>query len=153
VTDLPPSLTFGDAIIAFPTWGTLITWSDGTFVSGAPENTDAYRKTAFDHGYGDDTLALCREHELLHLALCHWLGIPSPVMEAMRNAPAEMPGAEIRALEETAVLAVQRFARAMAVDLMDQMAKGQPIPSGVRRSSHDYWLRINRIKNSSGRTS
>ena len=121
-TTLRPPLMFGDALVAFPSWGTLITWSDGTFVSGAPEDTDTYRKTALDYGYDADTLALCRDHELLHVALCHWLGVPSPVMDALRLR-ADMVGVEIRILEEAAVLAVQRFARAMGAEIIDAMAK------------------------------
>ena len=117
-----PPLMFGDALVAFPSWGTLITWPDGTFVSGAPEDTDAYRKTALDYGYDTDTLALCRDHELLHVALCYWLGVPSPVMDALRLR-ADMVGVEIRILEEAAVLAVQRFARAMGAEIIDAMAK------------------------------
>lgn len=118
-----PWLRFGDAVVAIHDWGTIIAWSDGTSVHGAPEDTAEYRRTALEHGYGDDTLALCREHELLHVALCHWLGVPSPVMDALRKGPDVMAGAEIRLLEESAVLAVQKFARAMGVDLIDAMKK------------------------------
>ena len=121
-TTLQPPLMFGDALVAFPSWGTLITWSDGTFVSGAPEDTDTYRKTALDYGYGTDTLALCRDHELLHVALCHWLGVSSPVLNALRLR-VDMVGVEIRILEEAAVLAVQRFAKAMGVDLRAELAR------------------------------
>lgn len=115
-------LQFGDAVVAVHDWGTIIAWPDGTSVPGAPEDTDDYRKTAREHGYGDDTLSLCREHELMHVALCDWLGMSSPVMENLRRGGG-MAGAEIRQMEEAAVLAVQRFARAMDVDLVEAMMK------------------------------
>ena len=117
-------LCFGDAVVSIHGRGTVIAWPDGTFVPGEPEDTDEYRNTAFEHGYGSDTLALCQEHELLHVALCHWLGISSPVMEALRlSKSGEMAGAEIRTLEEAAVLAVQKFAKAMDIDLVEQMSQ------------------------------
>jgi hypothetical protein len=116
------TLCFGDAVVSVYDRGTVITWSDGTFVAGEPEDTDEYRSTAREHGYGEDTLALCREHELLHVALCYWMGVASPVMEFLRRKPEEMAGAEIRELEEAAVLAVQKFARAMNIDIVEELA-------------------------------
>jgi hypothetical protein len=116
-------LCFGDVVVLVDDRGTLITWSDGTSVPGEPEDTDSYRKTAIELGYGDDTLAMCQEHELLHVALCYWLGVPSPVMEALRRRPAEMAGAETRELEEAAILAVQKFAKATGVDIVYQMSR------------------------------
>jgi hypothetical protein len=117
-------LSFGNVLVAIHKWGTVIAWPDGTHVIGMPEDNDVYRKTAHEHGYGDDTLSLCREHELLHVALCHWLGTPSPVMEACRLG-GDMPGADIRRLEEAAVLAIQRFAKAMDVDLIHALTAWQ----------------------------
>jgi hypothetical protein len=115
------TLFFGDAVVTLHEHGAIITWPDGTYVHGEPEDTDEYRSTAFEHGYGEDTLALCQEHELLHVALCYWMGVASPVMEHLRHLPQEMAGAEIRQLEEAAVLAVQKFARAMNIDMVEEL--------------------------------
>src|SRR4051812_35498735 len=106
-------LCIGDAVVSIHGRGTCISWPDGTLVPGEPEDTDSYRNTALELGYGDDTVALCQDHELLHVALCHWLGFDSPLMEALRRAPEELAGHDIRMLEEAAVLAVQKFANAM----------------------------------------
>lgn len=116
------TLIFGDVVVTLHDQGAVIAWPDGTSVSGAPEDTDDYRRTAEECGYGSDTLSLCREHELLHVALGHWLGVASPVMEALRRQPEATAGAEIRRLEEAAVLSIQRFIRAMDLDLVEALS-------------------------------
>ena len=91
--------------------GSRITLPSGEVVLGTPHDTDAYRATARQLGYGDDTLAMCRDHDPLHALLAQWLGLEASY--ALRQAagllhPAD---AEKAAAEETAVLAVQRFMR------------------------------------------
>lgn len=127
------TLTFGDTVVSIEPWGSVITWPDGSSVIGMPEDTDEYRATAINHGYDDDTLALCQEHELMHVALCHWLGTVSPVMEEMRTPG--MAGSEIRRYEEAAVLAIQSFARAMDVDLIAAMRRHAS--SQTSKKDHD----------------
>lgn len=96
---------------------TRITMVGGGTVTAAPEDTPDYRDTAERHGYGDDTLALCKDHELMHLALADWLGTVSPTMEFLTNGThADM---YIRGLEEDAILGCQRYARAIGVDLVE----------------------------------
>jgi hypothetical protein len=114
-------ISFGPITVEVRADGTLIAFPDGSSVPGAPHDTKAYRATAEAHGYGADTLRLCQEHELLHIALCHWLGIDSPTMALLRGAD----GAglqDLNPIEEAAVLAVQRLARAAGVDLVERMA-------------------------------
>lgn len=85
---------------------------DGTKVPAAPQDTDDYRATAFRLGYGTDTWAMCREHELAHTELAELLGLPySPTLWAVAHgekraiigAPGEMQA------EEDLVLAYQRW--------------------------------------------
>jgi len=102
---------------------TLITLADGTTVPGAPEDTDDYRATAARLGYGDDTLKLCQEHEVTHIALCDWLGIDSPTMILLHAPEPDDRLRRLNQLEEAAVLAIQHFARAAGIDLVNQMAK------------------------------
>lgn len=114
------SLPFGDTIVHVYPNSTCIIFSDGSTVPGAPEDTDAYRATALKHGYGDDTLRLCQEHEVMHIALCHWLGIDSPTMTLLRNGDDENLH-QLNGLEEAAVLAIQHFARVAGVDIVARM--------------------------------
>lgn len=109
-----------DAVVEVYTDSTCITFGDGGVVYGAPEDTDDYRATAQRYGYGDDTLRLCKEHEVTHIALCHWLGVPSPTMELVRHGTGKV---HLNHLEEAAVLAVQHFARAAGIDLVARMAE------------------------------
>src|SRR4051812_10145900 len=91
--------------------GTKIVLPTGQVVHGVPQDTDDYRATAERLGYGDDLLAMCRDHDVLHCRLCAWLKIPTSY--CMRDAAGILPEAE-RALadaEEEAVMAVQRFMR------------------------------------------
>ena len=81
--------------------------SCGTVVEGVPHDTDEYRATARELGYGDDTEAMCRDHDPLHQALCRWLGFTDSF--ALRCAASLRDEDEISAAEEAAVMAVQRF--------------------------------------------
>lgn len=70
------------------------------------------RETAALLGYGDDVDAMNADHDPLHRALCRWLGVTS---HAMRDAAGEQMTPEehtLAALEEDAVLKVQKFMRA-----------------------------------------
>lgn len=110
------AITFDTARVRiFPT-STVIEYPDGTSVYGEPENTERYRQTAHDHGYGD-TLHYCIDHEIMHVALENLLGYSSPTMQAVRlgDLDQQLP---LRELEEAAVLAIQRYTRAAGIDLV-----------------------------------
>jgi hypothetical protein len=94
--------------------GTRITLPGGEVVYGAPIDSNKYRATARDLGYGDDTLAMCRDHDPTHAALCEWLDVPS---HALREAAGLPRDAKLALLEEAAVLAVQKFMRAAGASL------------------------------------
>jgi len=115
------AVAIGDAVARLTGHGVEIAWPDGTKVTGIPHDTDDYRLTARQHGYGADTHALCVEHELLHVALGLWLGVPSPVMMALRGI--EPVSDEIAGYEEDAVLALQAYLRAVGVDLVERLSK------------------------------
>jgi hypothetical protein len=107
-------LTFAHTTIYRLNTGALTILPSGVEIPATPHDTDAYRTTARDHGYGADTLALCQEHELMHVALAAWLGLPvSPTLQAVASGDVT-PVADA---EEAAVMAVQRYARAVGVDL------------------------------------
>lgn len=90
---------------------------DGTEVPAAPQDDDSYRERAAVLGYGADTASMSREHELAHVLLSYILGLPeSPALRAAANdaGPSDLTG-----MEEDAVMAIQRFARAAGVDLVE----------------------------------
>lgn len=76
---------------------------------------DGQAETAARCGY-ESAEALNREHDLTHSLLAHWLGLPwSPTLH---DVAIGVRVNELHFVEEDAVLAVQRFARAMGVDLV-----------------------------------
>lgn len=52
----------------------------------------------------------------MHLAMAQWLGIESPTMAMLRGTLDEPL---LNGLEEDAILAIQRFAQAAGIDLLD----------------------------------
>jgi hypothetical protein len=120
MTDPVSTLNFWDTMIDIYPDSTLITFVDGSTVPGAPQDTDSYRDTAERYGYEADTLRLCQEHEVTHIALCHWLGIDSPTMTLLREGDDDRLHYFNR-LEECAVLSIQHLARAAGVDLLARM--------------------------------
>lgn len=102
--------TFGDG------WAKT-TFPDGSSVPAFPEPTASYVATAERLGYGTDIARMCVEHELVHNWLCHVLGLPhSPALFGVAHGG----DADWRhALEEDAVMAVQRFAMAHGVRLTE----------------------------------
>lgn len=69
-------------------------------------------RMARELGYGDDVAALSRSHDWLHSLLCDALGLPYSY-SLMLAAGCEVDK-RLADLEEAAVLATQRFARAAA---------------------------------------
>lgn len=114
------TLRFGETVVDVYPDRTLITFSDGSTVPGAPEDTDSYRETARRYGYEQDTLKLCQEHEVMHIALCHWLGVKSPTMILLTEGDDDRLH-YLNRLEECAVLSIQHLARAAGVDLVARM--------------------------------
>lgn len=109
-------IRFGATV--FENWSasTRIILADGKSVPAIPHDTASYRQNAIQHGYGEDTLLFCKEHELTHVALSHWLGMESPAVRAV--AEQSKVWDPRYAEEEAAVLAIQRFARGYGIDLL-----------------------------------
>lgn len=85
------------------------TISGSIVILGEPHDTDEYRITARELGYNENTLAMCQDHDSLHVALCKWLGLGTSF--SMLAAVGKLPDDQkhLAAIEEAAVLAVQRF--------------------------------------------
>lgn len=90
--------------------GARTTFADGASVEGHHHPDDPhYRVISHRCGYGDDTLAYAREHELLHSLgqeLLH--GRPSPVLWELAHGREPGPSAD----EEIFTQALQRWLRA-----------------------------------------
>jgi hypothetical protein len=96
--------------------GTRALYPDGALVEACAQDNDVYRATARAHGYGADTALMSREHELGHHLIAALLGLPhSPTMWAVAHGTDDPTGP----LEEAAVMAVQRLARAVGASLVD----------------------------------
>jgi hypothetical protein len=54
---------------------TRITLPSGETALGEAQHTESQRRTARQLGYGDDVLAMVRQHDPLHALLADWLGI------------------------------------------------------------------------------
>jgi hypothetical protein len=91
-------------------------YPDGAWVQAYPKPDEVYLATARAQGYGDNPMLMCREHELGHHLIAALLGLPhSPTMWAVAHGTEDPTGP----LEEAAVMAVQRFARAVGASLVD----------------------------------
>ena len=86
-------------------------FADGTKVGSTP-NRDAHSlRTAQRLGYGDDTWAMSRDHEIAHTWLAHLDGLPwSPTMWRLAHPyDPDLPDDDDVAEEETRVLEFQRL--------------------------------------------
>lgn len=93
-----------------PTW-VVTTLPDGSEVHAHPQDSMGQRQTAKALGYGLDLAAMTRDHDTLHAAIAAWVGLPESA--ALRQAAGGSPDPELAAMEEDAVLAVQRYCRAV----------------------------------------
>lgn len=66
-------------------------------------------------GYGTDVAALTRDHDLLHSLVADWLGQPHSYALALAAGLDACP--QLAALEEDAVLALQRYIAALPAPL------------------------------------
>lgn len=95
-------------------------------IDAAPQDTDEYRARAVSLGYGDDTAAMSKDHEAGHHLLAGLLGLPcSPTMRGIAlHAAGIGPRWPRWREEEAAVLALQAYARACGVSLLERLMKG-----------------------------
>lgn len=91
--------------------GTTVVLACGLVVEGRPQPDAAYAKTAQELGYGDDILAMCQDHDALHVAMCQWLNVESFALFRATGQPITAREAELADAEEAAVLAIQKFKR------------------------------------------
>lgn len=68
------------ATVEVHAWGVKTIFPDGTEVVAAPQDNDEYRARAIELGYGNDALAMCVDHEVLH----------SVAAELLHRSPSEV---------------------------------------------------------------
>jgi hypothetical protein len=81
-------------------------FADGAICEAEPQDTDAYRFTAEQLGYGSDTWRMCYEHELAHTLLAIADGLP--YSQVLWDVAHGQEGLQSHVGEESAVLTLQR---------------------------------------------
>lgn len=111
------SIRLGSSVLELHDSGLTVTrLAGGAEIPAWPQDDAAYRARALELGYGDETGLMSREHEVAHTLLAHLLGLPeSPTLRGVADG-SFWP--HWRA-EEAAVLALQAYARAAGVSLVD----------------------------------
>lgn len=107
------------ASIRWTDFGAESEFEDGAVNGAWPHDAPHYHAIAHRLGYEGDTLRYCREHELAHHLVAEHFGSHSPVLWTLAHG--EEPPAMIAAAEEALVMALQRYARANEVPLIDRV--------------------------------
>jgi hypothetical protein len=95
----------------------------GAEVVAAPQDNDSYRATAQRLGYGPDTFRMMRDHEILHTAIAHLLGLPeSPTLRGVAEGKGSTP---LTDLEEDVVCSLAKLASMVGIDLMVALSRFQ----------------------------
>ena len=95
---------------------TITRFADGKEVHALHAEQPGQAETAKGLGY-PDAEAMNTEHDLAHSLLCYWLGLPeSPTL---RDVAEGKTASDLHYLEEEAVMAIQRFANAVGVSLVE----------------------------------
>ena len=83
------------------------TFPDGSELIACPEDNDAYRKTAKDLGYGEDTWSMCKSHEILHTSIA--VGEGKKYSRGLWRAAQGIDADNIDREEEAKVLKIQKL--------------------------------------------
>ena len=82
------------------------TFPDGVTLIAAPEDNDAYRKTAEELGY-EDTWMMCKSHEILHTSIA--VGEGHPYSRGLWRAAKGIEADALDRIEERRVLNIQKL--------------------------------------------
>lgn len=99
--------------------GCLSTFNDGSSYCAHPHDLPHYHAIAHRLGYEGDILRFAREHEVAHHLVAEVFGQPSHVLWPLANG--HEPDAFAAAAEEALAMALQRYARANEVPLIDRI--------------------------------
>jgi hypothetical protein len=109
------ALQLGAVAVEIHDGWTVTRFSDGQEVHALHREQPGQADLAARLGYGT-AAAMNREHDLAHSILAHALGLPHS--HTLHDVAHGRPASDLHAIEEEAVLALQRFARAAGVDLV-----------------------------------
>ena len=105
-------ITLGSVVVHVEGSRTLTDFGDGHYCIGAHAEQDGQAETAASVGMSVEEMNRC--HDLTHSLLAHWLGLRhSPTLYGVATGHIY----QHHQIEETAVLAVQRWANVAGVDL------------------------------------
>ena len=114
------TLRLASAVIELHPDGLTVTRYREGHVDARPHDTEEYRARARSLGYGSDTLAMSRDHEVMHHWLAASLGLPhSPTLYGVARGDT-WPHWRV---EEAAILGVQRYAMQAGVGIVDLASK------------------------------
>jgi hypothetical protein len=103
---------FGGTGVAVCDGYTRVVFPDGSEVTGRHDYQYGQEETAADIGFGD-VEEMNRSHDLLHVALCHAIGLPvSPTLNAVSKKEVYRSWER----EEATVLSLQAFIKAAGLD-------------------------------------
>jgi hypothetical protein len=105
------------ASLEYTSTGAVTRFADGSSYGALPHDEPHYHAVAHRLGYCGDIMLYCREHELAHHLIAEEFGSHSPVIWALAHG--EVPPRMIAAAEEALVMALQRYARANEVPLIE----------------------------------
>lgn len=114
------------------------------FVATGNPDDPASVTLAHDLGYGGDTWAMSRDHELIHSWLAVWRGLPfSPTLWAVSRGDKHLAADLIREWEEGDVLALQKYLKLGVCDPdLDRIAPARR-RERLRRDTAEFleWFR------------
>jgi hypothetical protein len=117
------TIRIGSTVIEMHDSGLTVTKVSTGDVPAFPPDDEYQLRNAQELGYGNDRFLASRDHELAHSLLAHWLGLPESPTLAGVAAGNHWP---YWWREEAAVLALQGFARAAGVSLIEIAQKQNP---------------------------
>jgi hypothetical protein len=97
--------------------GAVTRFPDGSSYGALPHDEPHYHAVAHRLGYAGDILLYAQEHELAHHLIAAEFNSHSPVIWALAHG--EKPPRMIAAAEEALVMALQRYARANELPLIE----------------------------------
>ena len=107
------------ATLEWTSEGAVSRFPDGTSWGAFPHDEPHYHAVAHRLGYGADTLAYCREHELAHHLVSEAFSRPSVVVYSLAHGLEPPP--LLTAGEEALAMTLQRYARCNEVPMIENV--------------------------------
>lgn len=109
-------LRFGDVHVRLYKGATVTIFPDGKVLMGFHREGLGQAETAQRLGYGSDVEGMNRDHDIAHCIFAYQMGLP--YSGSLYSAARYVKPTSENFLEESAVLAMQAFAKSQGVDLI-----------------------------------